>query len=597
MAAQSSAFAAVPGDIPPPSPPEMPHQSDSRRLHLDERDAHDRLELEKEDDQEKEADRTGIIDPASPDDSDHSDEPELNRHNYHNNQNDLTIPQSRDGKDIIAFEHDDPDNPFLWSWKRKYYVVFVGVMLVINSTIGSSMASGIPVELQNYFHNDNQEQLILPTSIYLIGYVLGPLLFGPLSESFGRKPVLVATYALFTIFTMACALANTFAALCVFRFIVGVGASSPISVVGGLYADIYSDPVTRGRALTVFMTATTWGPLIGPVLSGFAGQALGWRWVFWIALIFAAACWPILVLMPETYGPTILKNRARRLRKKNPHAKVYAPIELEKTDLKSMVTVILTRPLRMLCYEAIVSATCLYLAYLYAIFYIFFEAFPIIFIGTYGFNYGEEGLTFIPVGIGAVMSCAIYLSWDFYLERAKARGAPWSKQEEYRRLPLACLGGPLIVLALFWIGWTARKDIHWIVPVLAAIPFGVGFLLLFMALTNYLVDAYEIFAASAVAASSSSRSLFGAILPFAAKPMYDALGVPWACSLLGFLSLAMCAIPFVFIKYGDKIREKSKFCQELKAEKTRIAERKERDQARIQRQKERRGEVGPEKMA
>lgn len=89
--------------------------------------------------------------------------------------------------------------------------------------------------------------------MYLIGYVLGPLLFGPLSEAYGRKLVMVGTFFLFTIFTMACALAPNFASLLIFRLLAGVNASSPISVTGGVYADIYNDPVTRGRAMAVFM--------------------------------------------------------------------------------------------------------------------------------------------------------------------------------------------------------------------------------------------------------------------------------------------------------------------------------------------------------
>ncbi len=94
-----------------------------------------------------------------------------------------------------------------------------------------------------------------------------------------------------------------------------------------------------------------------------------------------------------------------------------------------------------------------------------------------------------------------------------------------------------------------------------------------MALLNYLTDAYQFFVASAMAASTCSRCLGGALLPLAAGPMYRRLGIPWASSLLGFLSWGMCAIPFVFIKYGDKIRGRSKFCQEL-------AERKRLDKVR-----------------
>lgn len=98
---------------------------------------------------------------------------------------------------------------------------------------------------------------------------------------------------------------------------------------------------------------------------------------------------------------------------------------------------------------------------------------------------------------------------------------------------------------------------------LSAIPFGIAYLLIFMALLNYLVDAYEIFSASAMAAASCSRSLFAVVLPFAARPMYETLGIAWACSLLGFISIALGFIPFMFLRYGDKIRANSKFCREL----------------------------------
>ena len=131
----------------------------------------------------------------------------------------------------------------------------------------------------------------------------------------------------------------------------------------------------------------------------------------------------------------------------------------------------------------------------------------------YGFSSGEMGLAFLGIGVGSVFACAVYLWWDWNL-----------------------MGG---------------------------IPYGIGFLLVFMALINYMVDAYEIFAASALAAASCARSMFGVVLPFAGRPMYVKLGIAWASSLLGFVSLAMCAIPFVFIRYGPKIRAHSKFCQEL----------------------------------
>ncbi len=109
--------------------------------------------------------------------------------------------------------------------------------------------------------------------------------------------------------------------------------------------------------------------------------------------------------------------------------------------------------------------------------------------------------------------------------------------------------------------------------------------MIFFALINYVVDAYEIFAASAMGATSASRSTFGVVLPFAARPMYSTLGVNWACTLLAILSAFMSVIPFVFIKYGKKIRDNSKWCQELKQKK---AENEEEQRQRWDRQRDQR---------
>lgn len=151
-----------------------------------------------------------------------------------------------------------------------------------------------------------------------------------------------------------------------------------------------------------------------------------------------------------------------------------ASIELEKIDIGHIVTVVRTHPIRMICFELLVLCSCIHTSYAYSIFYIFFQAYPIIYTGIYDFNAGEEGLTFLPIGIGAAIGAGIYLCWDPFLRRAQARNTPWARNEEMQRLPLAYLAGPFFVLSLFCAGWTARKSVPWIVPTLAGIPFGIG---------------------------------------------------------------------------------------------------------------------------
>jgi multidrug resistance protein len=350
-------------------------------------------------------------------------------------------------------------------------------MSVINSTLASSLPSGGIGEMAKYFNITSQLQLVLPISIFLVGYVLGPIICGPLSENYGRKPVMIISFFIYIAFTLGCALAPTWPVLLMFRWICGVMASAPIAVAGGLYADIFGDPRKRGVAMAVFMGATTFGPVLGPLASGFIAT-VSWRWCFWLELILAGITLPFLFIMPETYVPVLTARKAAKIRKETGDSSIIANSELEKKSARHVLTVVMTRPFRMITHESIVLLTCMYLTLAYAIFYLYFEAYPIVFQGSnsiYHFSAGITGLAFLPIGIGAVSCTFIFIWYDSYLARAQKRNAPWAAIEEYRRLPLACIGGPLYVIGLFWIGWSAKLGVHWIVPILSGIPFWDGF--------------------------------------------------------------------------------------------------------------------------
>ena len=132
----------------------------------------------------------------------------------------------------------------------------------MNSTLGSSLPSGAIGFIAPYFHVTNEQQLVLPISLFLVGYVTGPILFGPLSETYGRRIVIFWSFVGFTVFTMACAVAPNWPAFLIFRLFSGFMASSAIAVVGGLYADVFGNPVTRGRAMAVFMTVCPTLPIL-----------------------------------------------------------------------------------------------------------------------------------------------------------------------------------------------------------------------------------------------------------------------------------------------------------------------------------------------
>jgi len=93
--------------------------------------------------------------------------------------------------------------------------------------------------------------------------------------------------------------------------------------------------------------------------------------------------------------------------------------------------------------------------------------------------------------------------------------------------------------------------------------------LIFLAILNYLIDSYTIYAASVLAANSILRSLFGFAFPLFATTMYTNLGIHWASSVPAFLALACVPFPFLFYKYGAEIRKRCKYskqAQEIMAE-------------------------------
>ena len=147
----------------------------------------------------------------------------------------------------------DPANAHTWSCGKKLFVTFIGLILIFNAVFDSSLPGGASDELAVHFEVDDNIQLALPIFIFLVGYILGPLLFGPLSEIYGRRRVLVPAFIAFIFSTLATALAPVWPAFLIFRLLCGIFASSALIVVGGIYADIYKNHKTRGRAMNLFL--------------------------------------------------------------------------------------------------------------------------------------------------------------------------------------------------------------------------------------------------------------------------------------------------------------------------------------------------------
>lgn len=374
----------------------------------------------------------------------------------------------------------------------------------------------------------------------------------------GRNPIYVGTIFAFVLLNLGIVYAKNFSMLLVFRFLTGLVGSPALATGGASLADMYI-PRKQIYGIGVWGIAAVFGPALGPVVGGFAAESKGWKWTIWELMWLSGACAIFLFfLLPETSSSNILYRRAERLRKATGDSSLKCQAEIEAQDMtgKEIALMVLVRPFTLTFMEPICFSLNVYLALIYGLLYLWFESFPLVFIGVYNFTPGLNGLAFVGILIGALTSMVPFFYYHYkYIEPQYS--ASGTLRPELRLQP-ALVGCFLIPICMFWFGWSARPSVHWIMPIIGSMFFASGAFLLFMAVLSYLGDSYPKYFASVLAGNDLIRSSFGAAFPLFANAMYKKLGIGWASSLLSFLAIAFIPIPFVLYQYGKKIRLASK---------------------------------------
>ena len=457
---------------------------------------------------------------------------------------------------LVTFEPNDAANPKNWSKAKKWYCTLVVAFTCFVVALASSVITAdIPGVMKEF--NVSEEVVLLSITFFVMGFGIGPMAFAPLSEVYGRRIIYGSTLLVAVVFIIPEAVAKNIETLLVCRFIDGIAFSAPMTLVGGTLADMWRNE-ERGVPMAAFSAAPFLGPAIGPLVGGYLSDAKGWRWLYWIQLILSAAVWIMITFtVPETYAPTILKKRAEALRKSTGEQDHVTEQELDTRSITERLSIFLVRPIQLLFGELIVFLVSLYMSVLYGLLYMFFVAFPIIYQEGKGYSSGKTGLMFIPVAVGVICSAVMspLVNINYMQQVRKYNGKP---PAEVRLIPMmfSCW---FIPIGLFIFAWTSYSDVSWAGPAMGGFPVGFGFIFLYNSANNYLVDSYQHQAASALAAKTCLRSFWGAAVVLFTEQMYHRLGDQWASSLLAFISLACCAIPFLFWKYGAVIRQRSRF--------------------------------------
>ncbi|GAB7341783.1 hypothetical protein MBLNU457_g0114t1 [Dothideomycetes sp. NU457] len=468
-----------------------------------------------------------------------------------------------EGNVFIVGYHDDNDpmNPHTWSNTKRIYITFMVAAIGFVVGVASSIDSEAIPQASAEFHVSEVVES-LATGLYLIGFGVGALFAGPFSETVGRNPVYIVTLTLYMIFIMASGLAPNIGAQLAFRFLAGFFGSTPLTCAGGSLSDIWS-PTERTYTFPVFANAAFTGPVIGPVIGGYIAQHLDWRWCEWITLIMSGLVFFLVVFtLPETYPPVLLKWKAKHMRSITGDERYRAEAEVKMEPFTTRLGRALYRPFLLASTEPIIMIITLYLSIIYIVLFTFLDGYTYIFEEIHGTSQGVTGLCFLGIIIGLFGASALvpYIGHKSKkeLKRLRDEGKEEKLKPEFR-LIFAMFGAPAIPISLFWMGWTSDSNISIWSPLAASVLFGYGILCIFISSYQYIIDSYEMFAASALASLTLIRYVAAGGMTVVGIPFYENMGVHYTLTILACISCVVTPVPYVFYKYGPAIRKRSKY--------------------------------------
>ncbi|KAG8525533.1 uncharacterized protein KY384_009177 [Bacidia gigantensis] len=438
--------------------------------------------------------------------------------------------------------------------------------------------------LRNHFHTSAQA-INITLTIYIIFQAISPAIFGPLSDSLGRRPVYLLTLALYVIGNLGLAVnKHSYIVLLILRAIQSLGASAAFAVSYGVVADVCI-PSERGSMLGPVSMALNLGACVGPVVGGWVGYSSGsYEWVFWALVIIGA----ILLLsvgafLPETArsvvgdgsrkkqrsgweesGYNMFRHWVRR-RKEN----ASGNDENEKQTVNEDVTLdrsLLQRfriPNPWACLRMIFHFDTFFVLWMHSSFYTvdysLVAAVPDIYKSIYHFNELQIGLAYLPRGagiisggyfVGKVMDhnykfTAKKIGWTvnkvsgddlntFPIERARSRGSLWLLM--------------VSTSTLIGYGWAVSSHVQVSVPLILQFIQGFWGTYFYTTYNTLLVDVFPESPSTAAAAASITRCAMAAAGVAVLQPLLDAAGRGWYFTLLGLWSGACGAVAVWLIR-------------------------------------------------
>ncbi|KAI9317785.1 MFS multidrug transporter [Zopfochytrium polystomum] len=412
----------------------------------------------------------------------------------------VTVKDNDDDKEasVVSWDGpDDPANPRNWpKWKKWVITSMVGLITIIAPMGSSIIAPAIPAISQTLgITNTVEGQMII--SIFVIAFAFGPLFIAPLSEVYGRA------MGRFAIHRTVSRLQRGM------QYIANLKSVTLLSI-----------PRRTGRKFPVGV-----GPSSSPASSFFVRHTA----------------------QPSSHA-----------KRDSSASQATTPAPPTHTSLAHKLSESVRRPFVLLLTQPIVQTVALYMAYIYGLLYLVLATFTKLWISRYHQPVAISGLHYIALGVGLVagsMGSAPVFNHIYRTLRDRNNGTSLPEH----RLPAAIPAAVVLPAALLLYGWSAQSQTHWILPDLGIALFGLCFCVPFMVIQIYLVDSYRRYSASAMAAATFLRSVFGFGFPLFAGGMYERLEYGWGNSVLALVAVVGIPAPLLVYWFGARLRAKSTY--------------------------------------
>ncbi|KPM42151.1 hypothetical protein AK830_g4433 [Neonectria ditissima] len=461
---------------------------------------------------------------------------------------------------VLGFATGDKENPFNWNpWYKRLISTILNLMTLFIGLATTAYSSGISSMVKDLDASNIQGQLGLFT--FNISCAIAPMVLAPFCELVGRKVVYASSFFCFSLLFIGLALAQNIETIIGLRLLLGLFGCVGTILVGGTFDDMY-EPHHRGRPMAMFSFVAIFGTVAAPIYAGFIDQALGWRWIEGIQ---GLANVPLLLLIifffPETRGGVALHKRAKALRKATGDERYVSAGDILTPSLESMLKASSVKAIHMLVTEPVVFAFGLWIAFCWAVVFLFLSVIPITFTENHGWGEGVSGLPYISLCVGTTLGWMAHHLQMRKFDRLVAD--PNIKVTPEARLYGAMYGAVFLPIGLFIYSFTQYSFVSWVGPVIGLAPIAFGIYFVFESTYSYTADCYGESASSAIAGQGLMRNTLGAVTPLFANAFFHNVGSQYAGLILALFGTGLSLIPFVMFKYGHKLRARSKLSQEI----------------------------------